>query len=226
MATAKRVLYGAFLMAAVTLLILLSLRVLFGRPREVFLLPVSFVLGTAIGGAGLMRRRGAFWPEPVYAGLVSSFVVLLVLQLAFPGLGPLGDGSYPGALRDQARSVLAYFVIGGAGAFVLPLFDPAVRRAGPTPTPWKVCLAGAVAVALVVAVELVAARAWGGFRYSFFGLGVLAGGGIGGIIAAGLGLLLTLVGAHDMGAWTGALGLFTAAFAVLVWIFTGMRWFP
>ncbi len=81
-------------------------------------------------------------------------------------------------------------------------------------------------MALLAAVELVRTGAWGGLRYAFFGLGVLVGGSLCALVAAGLGLLLTLVGAHDMGAWAGGLGLFVAAVTVVLWALTGMRWFP
>lgn len=226
MSSAKRVAYGVALIAVLTLLILLSLRLALGSAVDVFVLPAALILGTAVGGAGLMRRDGAGWPEPVYAGLASSFVVLAVLQAAFPGMGPLGAGSYTGAWRDQAKSVLAYFVVGGAGAFVLPLFDPAVRRAGPAPTVWKVLLAAVGTVALVLAFELVRTLRWGGGGYAFFGIGVLVWGALVALFAGGLGLLLTLVGALDMGAWTGGLGLFVATIASGVWVLAGMRWFP
>jgi len=146
--------------------------------------------------------------------------------MAFPGLGPISPGTYPGAARDYAKSVLVYLVIGGAGAFALPLFDPAVRRGGPAPSPYKVFLAALAFVALLFVAELVVTRAWGGFGYANFGLGVLVGGSVGALIVAGLGLLFTLVGARDMGAWAGALGFMVASVTVLVWTLTGMRWFP
>jgi hypothetical protein len=209
-----------------TVVILLSLRLVLGRPREALLLPISLIAGSAAGGTWLMRREGAGWPEPVYAGLLSAALVMVVLRLAFPGLGPLSPGRYPGAVRDLVKSLLAYFVVGGSGAFVLPMFDPVVRRSGPRPAVWKIVLAALLVVALLVATELVLTAKWGGFRYSFFGVGVLVVGSVAAAVVAGLGLLFTVVGARDIGAWAGGLGLCVEAITLVVWILLGMRWFP
>lgn len=225
MSAAKRVAFGAVLIALLTAVLLTSLRLAF-RLRSEVLLPLTFIVGAAIGGAALMRREGARWPEPVYAGLVSTALLLVVLRIAFPGLGPASPGNYPGAMRDQAKSVLAYFIIGGAGVFMLPMLDPVVRRVGPRPSLAKVALAAIAFIALVVAVQMAVTGRWGGTGYPFFGLGVFVAGSIAALVTAGLGILLTLVGAEDMGAWSGGLGLWVAAISLLVWLLTGMRWFP
>jgi hypothetical protein len=222
----RRVLYGAVLIAVLTTIVLAGLRVLDRDSLDVVLTPLSFVAGAAIGGAGLMRRRGARWPEPVLAALVSAVLMVFVLRVAFPGLGPISPGDYPGASRDYAKALVLFLVIGGAGAFVLPLFDPAVRRGGPAPSVWKVAAAAVALVALFVMLEIVRTAQWGGVRYAFFGLGTLVGGSIAAVILAGLGLLATLVGAREMGAWAGGFGLFVAAITMVVWAVTGMRWFP
>jgi hypothetical protein len=224
--SSRRILYGAVLIAVLTTLIMAGLRLLRLDGLDVLAVPLSFVAGAAVGGAGVMRRSGARWPEPVYAALLSAVLLVPVLRVAFPGVGPFYGGRYPGAIRDQAKSLLTYFVIGGAGAFVLPLLDPAVRRAGPRPALWKVAAAAAALVALFLVVELGRTAQWGGLGYSLFGLGVLVAGSIAAVIFVGLGLLMTLVGAGDMGGWSGGLGLMVAVFTVVAWVLTGMRWFP
>lgn len=226
MDSTRRILYGAVLMAVLTTIILAGTRSLFREGLGAILWPLSFLAGAAIGGAGVMRRRGARWPEPVLAALVSAVLMIFVLRVTFPGLGPVSPGDYPGAGRDYAKSVLLFLVVGGAGSFLLPLFDPAVRRGGPAPAVWKVVAAAAGLVALFVLLEVLRTAPWGGAGYAFFGLGTLVAGSVGAAILAGLGLLFTLVGARDMGAWAGAFGLFVAAITIIVWVLTGMRWFP
>ncbi len=225
MSASRRVLFGAALIALLTVVLLFSLRLAF-RLQNVVLLPVTFIAGAAVGGAAVMRREGAHWPEPVYAGLVSTLLLLMLLRVAFPGMGPTYVGDYPGAARDQAKSFLAYFVVGGAGVFMLPMFDSVVRREGPRPSVYRIALTAVLFVVLVAAVQMAVTGRWGGTGYPYFGLGIFVAGSVAALITAGLGILLTLVGAHDMGAWCGGLGLWVGALGFLVWLLTGMRWFP
>lgn len=226
MASAPRILYGAVLITVLTALVLACLRLIRPHGMDVLLRPLSFAVGAAAGGAGVVRRRGARWPEPVFAALVAGVLLIFVLQVAFPGFGPGSPGVYPGATRDYVQAVLLHVVLASAGVFALPLFDPAVRRRGPAPAVGKIALAAAALVALFFVAEFARTARWGGLGYAFFGLGVLVAGGISAVILAGCGLLFTLVGALDIGAWAGGAGLFVAAVTVVSWALTGMRWFP
>ena len=118
------------------------------------------------------------------------------------------------------RSAAIYLVVGGAGAFLLPLFDAAVRQAGPTPTSWKVVLAAFSLALLTMLADYLFA---GG---SLFGLLTLVFGSIASAVLAGIGLILALLNLTAVAAWLGGLGIVLQAFILSAWRLLGTPWFP
>ena len=221
---AKQTIQGALVTAGCVLATLLAGRAT-GGAGGLILLPASLVLGGAIAGYVMVRSLGARWPEPVLASLTSTVGLIALFAAAMPEYSPFGGGAYPGASRDQLVGVLTMVAAGGIGSFAVPLADPGVRRTGPAPTLWKVA---AIAAALVVALLIaqVVLQTGSGQAWSYLALGVFAGGAVFGAVAAGLGMVLTLLGFVRAGAWSGGLGLVTAVLSLIVWLAAGSPWFP
>jgi len=112
---------------------------------------------------------------------------------------------------------------GASGVFALPLFDGRLRhRNGGPALPTITVLASVLGpFALLLAVCL-PFRALG----DLVGLGVLIVGGVSGLIACGVGLLVTLVGAERAGAWVGAVGLLVGLGSLAFWHLAGAPRFP
>jgi len=218
------VLLGALSEAVSVLVILLVGRLLTGSAGSV-LVPVSLVLGGTVAGVLMVRSLGARWPEPVGASAVAGVGLLILITLVMPGASPVVVGQYPGAWRDQALGAALFIAAGGAGMFVLPLTDASVRRAGAAPAPARVAATAVGLLALAAIILLLWTRGAGpGLAYVV--LGVLAIGGVGGLIAVGLGMGLTMLKRVRAGAWIGSLGLLTGLLALVVWLAAGRPWFP
>ncbi len=194
-AAAARVLSTAALMGAVGVpLCLLPLWSSNVRTSEVPLFAaLPSVVATAFAGALTVRILGSRYPEPALAALVLMVASLLVV-LHVP---PQWDAFQ---LDWFAVAMPAY----AGGVFLLPLFDPAVRRQGPAPSRGSVA-AAALAVTLVLLISGVALSH--GTACSLTFLRWVGGGGLLGSTALfGLALLMTAVRLVTWGAWCGALG--------------------
>jgi hypothetical protein len=189
------------------------------------LVPASLVLGGAVAGVLMVRSLGARWPEPVWSSIVAGIGLLILITVAMPGASPVVVGQYPGAWRDQALGAFLFLAAGGAGMFLLPLAEPRVRRTGPAPAPARVAQAAVALLVLTATAMLLWARA-AGPGWSYVALGVLAIGGIGGLIAIALGMGLTMLTQVKAGAWVGGLGLIAGLLALTVWLAAGRPWFP
>jgi hypothetical protein len=116
-----------------------------------------------------------------------------------------------------------FLLIGSAGVFFLPLFDPVVRHQGPAPTLWKVMM---VAVIFILFLLSLYTLRFGSAIYPFLDLDVLLAAGLVMMVLVGAGLILTLSGIPAWGAWTGGLGSMIGLIALLVWVLTGGVEFP
>lgn len=188
---------------------------------------LPLLAGTAAGGVLAVRWAGARWPEPALAAVLlfaAAQALLTVSGVIRPSTAnPLG---VPGALLDQVKFTLILLSATGAGVFLLPLADPAVRRRGPVPARGRLVLAALVLTLALLGGEFLLTAKWGGFGYPFFGLLTLVAGGLGSLLLVGAGLMLTLAGALFLGAWAGGLGVTFLAAVLIAWFLNGLPWFP
>lgn len=161
------------------------------------------------------------WPRLVAGAVAGAFAAPAAAWALLPGSAPGTLGAYPGAGRDAALQVCAFAVMAGAGVFLLPLFDPRVRRHGPAPRPSRVLPAGLLGALVLLVLEAVL-----GPDRRTLGLGTLAAGSAAALVLALAGLLLTAAGRHRAGAAWGGAGIALWAAAALLWLAAGKPWFP
>lgn len=185
-------------------------------------LPSVGVLSVAAGGALAVRLLKAGWPETFLAAfpLAATFAVYRLFQ-TYRHQNPF----YASYYRDMVIWGPAYLAAAAAGMFLLPLFDPELRRKGPSPDVKRLSLSALGYVALLMIVE-VASQIGPGRHVFMFGLGTFVAGGISALILVGLGAIVTLARSYHRGAWFGGLGIAVWFFTLIAWIATGMRWFP
>lgn len=210
------VLLTAGLMFGFILALVYAYRLIVGGPSD-SVIDLPFILfGTAVGGAVGIRVPRVSWRQTAFAALLSA-VGLIAFSRFVPSFpGPWIPGG-PGSVLDLT-STLVFLAVGTAGIFFLPLFDPAVRRAGPAPSLGMVALVAACLTVLAVLADYLIG---GG---SFFGLLTLIFGSIGAGLLVGIGLLLANLTAA--GAWLGGLALILQVFILAAWWLLGRAWFP
>lgn len=220
MSTIGRVALTALLMFGISLALVYGYRLAAGTGGFFTLIfePLFIVLGTAAGAGLGIRPARLPWQQTAFAALLSTLGLILYARFEASFPGPWVPG-VAGLVLDF-RTALVYLVIGTAGIFFLPLFDPAVRRTGPAPALWKVAL---TAFALMLLALLADYLIGGG---SFFGLAALIFGSFASAALAGLGLILTLLNLRDAGAWLGGLAILLELFTVAAWGLLGTPWFP
>lgn len=181
---------------------------------------IIIIPGTAVAGAIGLRVAGLRWRHVVTAALIFGVIIILFSRFEF---SPFHSFLW---LRMDSRMVLdlraagIFIVICGAGVFLLPLFDPLVRKEGLAPTFWKVV---AVALALTL-LGLLADYLFS--RGYLLGLLSLIFGSVAALVLAVLGLILALATLERTAAWAGGLGLVLEGFVALVWLLLGSPWFP
>jgi hypothetical protein len=212
----SRLLFGAGALSALDIILLWATQGLITGTLGAFLAVLLLFPPAAVGA--YLIRRGACYREVTATALLAAIVLILltVLTPLNPAMGLSGD----------PVQGLVFVLVATAGVFLLPLLDPVVRVRGPAPNRRSVVLASLVLTLTVVAMEYATTRQWGGFGYSFFGIGTLAMGSVGALGLVGAGVLLTLADRQVHGATVGGAGLALAAGAIAVWVATGMKWFP
>ncbi|MDW7652103.1 MAG: ankyrin repeat domain-containing protein [Bacillota bacterium] len=224
-ASLKRVIFSAGIITLVSGLIIGLVGFIIWEARTgqniVLLLNVA-LMAIAVGGAAATRLVNAKWPEPVLAFLpiVLTLSVYQVFQV-FRYQNPFYNVYY----FDMLRYGAGYTFVGVSGLYLLPLFDPAVRKSGPNPNLPKVFATSLGLFFILIGFSLVRQMA-GTLDLYYFGLGIFVLGGLTAILLVGLGLLLTLFRGVLKGAWFGCMGVVIWVFTSFVWIITGTPWFP
>jgi len=216
--TIGRVLLTAVLMFGLILALVYAYRLVVGTSfNSVIDLPL-IILGTAVGGAIGVRVTQVNWRQTAAAALLSviGLIIYSRVEPSFPGPWiPGGSDMVP-----DLTGMLIYLTLGTAGVFFLPLFDPAVRRAGPAPALWKVALAAFSLTLLTILADYLIGSG------SNFGLVTLILGSFASAVLAGIGLILALLNLTAVAAWLGGLGIVLQAFIVTAWWLLGTPWFP
>ena len=198
---------GIPLMTALMLGINLGLLIPYSLARPLIdfgpqILIFIFSMISAAAGGAIGIRVGSFpWRNTVLPALLSGTALIALERLGFLSLPALWFGTRITGTTFDIGAVLRFLPLLSAGVFLLPIFDPIVRKIGPAPSPWKVALA-ALPVAIVVI------RMYGYSSFLFwsvqlppdFPLNVACT-----VIA--IGILLSLFRQDKAGAWLGALGL-------------------
>jgi hypothetical protein len=213
------------LMAVVMLGLILALYYLYNRTRESqffemrdwYAVMMIVAIGVVSGGALGVRIVQASWRQIVLASLGAGAGMMLLSRFEFsPFYTGSSNSSYP------IFSMIAFLIIPCLfciPAFLLPLFDPALRQKGPAPSTGKVMTTALIAGLLIgFAVELDAMTP-SVHSQSNFGLPIF------------LPLLLLLIGlvaalAAPMSRWGAAIGGF--GILLLVFIFASrflFNWF-
>lgn len=158
----------------------------------------TFILiGVAAGGAIGIRLAGLRWRGTVFAALLSGVGLIIFSRFEFSPLHPFLWLRVDSRVVLDLRAAAVALVVSGAGVFLLPLFDPLVRRVGPAPALWKVAL---VAVSLALLALLADYLVSGGFQFGLLGL---IFGSIAALLLVGVGLILALANLQLAGAWVG-----------------------
>jgi hypothetical protein len=179
--------------------------IFFGMRLDEIWLPCLTFIGTALGGALGIRMSQLSWRQVIQASLLAgaSLMVIAAVSTLFSSLSPwridaLGLSGLPIALF--------FMIVVAAGVFLLPLFDPVMRKRGPAPPFWKVA-----STALLLSLFMI----WQGLVDFYSLLGVLFVGILPGLGIA-IGLILSLWGRPELGAWLGGLAVLLP---IWLWVF-------
>ena len=144
------------------------------------------LIGMEVAGAIGIRITNVEWRETIVAALlfVTGWFLLFVFE-------------FTNILFEH----LSNLIYAAPGVFLLPLFDPLVRKTGPAPSRGKMVL---VALSLTLVIILIDRL----FPVqNLFGLLTFWIGTIASIVLTGLGTILTVGNLTSVGAWLGGLGL-------------------
>ena len=159
-------------------------------------LPALTFIGTAVGGAIGVRITRLSWRQVIVAALLAG--VVLIFSARFIASLFLLSPWYMDAFGIATLGfVLFFLIVIAAGTFLLPLFDPVVRKSGPAPSLWKVALAAFFLILLMLWANVVD-------FYSIVGVifvGILP------VLGITIGLILSLANQTSVGAWLGGLAV-------------------
>lgn len=150
------------------------------------------LIGTAVGGAVGVRMARLSWRQVIVAALLAG-VGLIVSARFIASLFFLSPWDMEIRGIATLGFVLFFLIVIAAGVFLLPLFDPIVRKSGPAPSLWKVALAAFFVILLMLWANVVD-------FYSILGVifvGILP------VLAITIGLILSLANQTNVGAWLG-----------------------
>jgi hypothetical protein len=223
-----RILLSAALILGMSLVGLFLSILVFGDPFvDPILEAVVIIIATASAAAIAIRVIDLEWRFTAPAALLSGILLIAIgwLELPFLEYDQLLSGLW--LEMDTTKSLylqaaLIFLVISSAGIFLLPLFDPAVRKTGIAPSVWKVLLISLGLGVITLLVDYILNTQIGGDP----GLLTLIFGSILAAVLVGAGLILVLINLQVPGAWIGGLGLPLQAIVALIWMLLGRPWFP
>jgi hypothetical protein len=202
------------LMFGLPLLLMQIYRLLFGPFIDDFIDEVRLIvfglLSSGVAGAIGLRVGRVPWRHTILPGLLAGAGIILLARFQYPRFpGPwIGRTTGVNLVLSQLPIFLFLF---GAGVFLLPLFDPAVRNTGPAPSPGKVVLTAVILTAIVFRFVYLGAFGHVELPYEFPLIFSYA--------LAGSGMLFSLANRTDVGAWLGGVGIMLLPFYVPAYIF-------
>jgi hypothetical protein len=202
------------LMFGLPLLLMQIYRRLFGPFIDDFIDEVRLIvfglLSSGVAGAIGLRVGRVPWRHTILPGLLAGAGIILLARFQYPRFpGPwIGRTTGVNLVLSQLPIFLFLF---GAGVFLLPLFDPAVRDTGPAPSPGKVVLTAVILTAIVFRFVYLGAFGHVELPYEFPLIFSYA--------LAGSGMLFSLANRTDVGAWLGGVGIMLLPLYVPAYIY-------
>jgi hypothetical protein len=175
-------------------------------PDELWLSSLTFA-GTAVGGAAGVRIIHLSWRQVIVSALLAG-IGLIVSARFIPSAFLLSPWDTEAIGMDTFGFVLFFLFVIAAGSFLLPLFDPAVRKSGPAPSVWKVILT-ALLLSLLMAWSHVVDF------YSIVGVifvGILP------TLGVMIGLIFSLTNRMLLGAWLGGVIVLLPPLLLAIWL--------
>jgi hypothetical protein len=168
-------------------------------------LTILVFICTALGGAIGVRVCHLSWQDTVVAAVLSGVSLVATSRFRFSPLFPGPWNIIRGNIPVPAPA-LFFIIVFASGVFLLPVFDPAVRKPGPAVSIWKVML-GTIFIFIIVAITRIGGNSWEG---EFFRFAVLPAG------LAIIGLILSLTKLKNAGAWLGGLAIMLTFFLLVL----------
>lgn len=202
---------------AIGLVLFLSILVIVSAEPGNPLLPLILLLSLVIiaGGTIGVRLARLTWRLIVLAAILVGAAIMLTSRFEWSPL-------YPGAWDTPDRHFhagifLIWSLILSTPVFLLPLFDPEVRRTGPAPSTWRVAAIAMITIVLLVGLDQAVSAA---------GLALL----VLGALAAGILLFLGIISAlaaptAAVGAELGGIGALLVPLTYAAWSLLGGGWF-
>lgn len=156
-----------------------STRVFQGEAGNLLLLISLSMFGVAMAGAIGIRIFHLAWRETFVSALLFEAGILLLFAF---------ESTY-------------MLIVAAPGVFLLPLFDPLIRKRGPAPSRGKMVLVALCLTLIIIVIDGLAAH---GNNFGF--LTFIIGASVS-MVFAGLGAILALGNLTSVGAWLGGLGL-------------------
>jgi hypothetical protein len=182
---------------------------------------MAIFISVALGAALSLRFTPARWPDPVTAVLPGASVA------AAYHVFTLYRHQNPFYASYYLSMIIAFFTtvaVITAGNFLLPLFDPYVRRTVAL-NRRNFAIATVLTVLLLIGHETVRELGSGGY-FGFFGLLTLYFGSVLCLLAMLAAIVLILAGKNEAGTWAGTYGIYGWLLVLATWAFTGFNWFP
>ena len=140
--------WGLPLMASIMLGLILAPLYFYVRSKALhlfglgdwFVVMIIVTNGIVSGGVLGVRRLNASWRQIVVASLCAGAGMMLLVRFVFAPF-PSGGSYY----MLYAIALLLIPFLFSPPAFLLPLFDPALRQKGPAPSTWKVMTTALIA---------------------------------------------------------------------------------
>lgn len=208
---AIRLIWGIPLTAALMSGLILALAYLKARTLSSFpgvdelWLPNLIFIGTALGGSIGIRIAYLSWRQTIVAALLAGVGLIGFSRFTFSPLFS-GPGAYT-SVGELTLTVLFFLIVFAAGVFLLPVFDPAVRKTGPAPSLWKIVLGSFCLAVLMISAGIVDFS-------SFVGVWFV---GIFPAMVALIGLISSLLpDMTNVGAWLGGLAVLLPLFILAI----------
>ena len=203
---------------AIGLVLFLSILVIVSAEPGNPLLPLILLLSLVIiaGGAIGVRLARLSWRQVVVAAILAGAGAMLLSRFEFFPLYPGAWDTTPDR-HFHAGIFLIWSLILSTPVFLLPLFDPEVRRTGPAPSTWRVAAIAMTTIVLFVGLDQAVSAA---------GLALLVLGALAAGILLFLGIISALAApAAAVGAELGGIGALLVPLTYAAWFILGGGWF-
>lgn len=154
-----------------------------------------------------IRLAHLSWRQVIFSALLAGMVMIIATGL-IPSLYLISPWGMEALGIQTIGFILLFLTAISAGAFLLPVFDPQVRKPGPAPSVWKVATVTCfLTVLMVVASEFVYPLLVAILFAALLCLGVA------------IALILVLANKTQAGAWLGAVSILMPFLVLIMTLF-------